>query len=263
MSTELTAKVWASQLAAGGKCSVALGRQMLGVAHIIAENRPLLNSLTDPARTNADKQKLAREIFTGTADAAVVEQLCELVTGHWLDPIKLLTRMHDLGIESVIAGSVSASVPVEDELFAVINVLKHDRQLRQALDPSRLSTADQRAQLATRLFESQLSEAALTLLVWCARHEVRAGITYNLRRVCELAARRRGLVIADVTSAVELTQAQQQRLIKALAKRTGHDVELHLEVDPEVIGGLRILVDERLYDNTTRSALKALRTQIA
>lgn len=263
MSTELTAKVWASQLAAGGKRSVALGRQMLGVAHIIAENRPLLNSLTDPARTNADKQKLAREVFTGTADTAVVQQLCELVTGHWLDPIKLLTRMHDLGIESVIAGSVSASVPVEDELFAVINVLKRDRQLRQALDPSRLSTPDQRAQLAARLFESQLSEAALTLLMWCARHEVRAGITYNLRRVCELAARRRGLVIADVTSAVELTQAQQQRLIKALAKRTGHDVELHLEVDPEVIGGLRILVDERLYDNTTRSALKALRTQIA
>lgn len=263
MSTELTAKVWASQLAAGGKRSVVLGRHMLGVAHIIAENRPLLNSLTDPARTNADKQKLAREIFTGTADAAVVEQLCELVTGHWLDPIKLLTRMHDLGIESVIAGSVSASVPVEDELFAVINVLKHDRQLRQALDPSRLSTADQRAQLATRLFESQLSEAALTLLVWCARHEVRAGITYNLRRVCELAARRRGLVIADVTSAVELTQAQQKRLIGALAKLTGHGVELHLEVDPEVIGGLRILVDDRLYDNTTRSALKALRTQIA
>lgn len=263
MSTELTAKVWASQLATGGKRSVVLGHQMLGVAHIIAENRPLLNSLTDPARTNADKQKLAREIFTGTADAAVVEQLCELVTGHWLDPIKLLTRMHDLGIESVIAGSVSASVPVEDELFAVINVLKHDRQLRQALDPSRLSTADQRAQLATRLFESQLSEAALTLLVWCARHEVRAGITYNLRRVCELAARRRGLVIANVTSAVELTQAQQKRLIGALAKRTGHGVELHLEVDPEVIGGLRILVDDRLYDNTTRSALKALRTQIA
>ncbi len=263
MSTELTAKVWASQLAAGGKRSVALGRQMLGVAHIIAENRPLLNSLTDPARSNADKQKLAREVFTGTADAAVVEQLCELVTGHWLDPIKLLTRMHDLGIESVIAGSVSASVPVEDELFAVINVLKRDRQLRQALDPSRLSTPDQRAQLAARLFESQLSEAALTLLVWCARHEVRAGITYNLRRVCELAARRRGLVIANVTSAVELTQAQQKRLIGALAKRTGHGVELHLEVDPEVIGGLRILVDDRLYDNTTRSALKALRTQIA
>ncbi|MBF0972283.1 MAG: ATP synthase F1 subunit delta [Actinomyces graevenitzii] len=113
------------------------------------------------------------------------------------------------------------------------------------------------------MFESQLSEAALTLLVWCARHEVRAGITYNLRRVCELAARRRGLVIANVTSAVELTQAQQKRLIGALAKRTGHGVELHLEVDPEVIGGLRILVDDRLYDNTTRSALKALRTQIA
>ena len=263
MSAELTAKVWASQLATGGKRSVVLGHQMLGVAHIIAENRPLLNSLTDPARSNADKQKLAREVFTDTADAAVVEQLCELVTGHWLDPIKLLTRMHDLGIESVIAGSVSASVPVEDELFAVINVLKRDRQLRQALDPSRLSTPDQRAQLAARLFESQLSEAALTLLVWCARHEVRAGITYNLRRVCELAARRRGLVIADVTSAVELTQAQQKRLIGALAKLTGHGVELHLEVDPEVIGGLRILVDDRLYDNTTRSALKALRTQIA
>lgn len=263
MSAELTAKVWASQLATGGKRSVVLGHQMLGVAHIIAENRPLLNSLTDPARSNADKQKLAREVFTDTADAAVVEQLCELVTGHWLDPIKLLTRMHDLGIESVIAGSVSASVPVEDELFAVINVLKRDRQLRQALDPSRLSTPDQRAQLAARLFESQLSEAALTLLMWCARHEVRAGITYNLRRVCELAARRRGLVIADVTSAVELTQAQQKRLIGALAKLTGHGVELHLEVDPEVIGGLRILVDDRLYDNTTRSALKALRTQIA
>ena len=43
MSAELTAKVWASQLATGGKRSVVLGHQMLGVAHIIAENRPLLN----------------------------------------------------------------------------------------------------------------------------------------------------------------------------------------------------------------------------
>ena len=67
MSAELTAKVWASQLATGGKRSVVLGHQMLGVAHIIAENRPLLNSLTDPARSNADKQKLAREVFTGAA----------------------------------------------------------------------------------------------------------------------------------------------------------------------------------------------------
>ena len=50
MSTELTAKVWASQLAAGGKRSVVLGHQMLGVAHIIAENRPLLNSPTRISR---------------------------------------------------------------------------------------------------------------------------------------------------------------------------------------------------------------------
>lgn len=44
MSAELTAKVWASQLATGGKRSVVLGHQMLGVAHIIAENRPLLGA---------------------------------------------------------------------------------------------------------------------------------------------------------------------------------------------------------------------------
>lgn len=61
-----------------------------------------------------------------------------------------------------------------------------------------------------------------------------------------------------VTSAVELTEAQQQEVSSAMSKRLSRDVRLHCTVDSELVGGMIIKVEDLVIDNTVRGKLERL-----
>ena len=68
-----------------------------------------------------------------------------------------------------------------------------------------------------------------------------------------------GEVVADVTSAVELDAATQERLAAKLTEVTGKRVKLHVVVDPSVVGGLIAQVEDTLFDGSVKSRLQDLR----
>ncbi len=81
-------------------------------------------------------------------------------------------------------------------------------------------------------------------------------------RLVERAAAEKGKVVAEVRSAVSLTDDQQTRLAAALAKATGKQIELKVIIDPSVIGGLIAQVGDTVIDGTVRTRLDQLRAQI-
>jgi len=255
---------WAPVLADAGAYGEELGQQLLAVAHEIAK-APLRGPLTDPGRAPEDKAALAARLFTGKADDRVVVLLQDLVRGRWSRPVDLLTALHDLGIKAILAGAAAGGSleTVEQELFAVHRAIENDRALRLALEPSKRSRTEDRVTLARRAFAGSISSSAMSLVVWCVRHRADGGVPYNLRRVTRLAAGMQGRAIADVTTAVAMTSAQEDRLRAVLASRLGTDVELNTSVDPEVIGGVRVSVRDLVIDSTVRSSVDALRTSLA
>jgi F-type H+-transporting ATPase subunit delta len=71
-----------------------------------------------------------------------------------------------------------------------------------------------------------------------------------------------GPVKAQVTSAVALTEAQQEALQQKLAAEHGQDLDIQFLVDASIIGGLRIRVGDNLTDLSVSSSLQALREQV-
>jgi F-type H+-transporting ATPase subunit delta len=71
-------------------------------------------------------------------------------------------------------------------------------------------------------------------------------------------ARRRGEITAEVTSARNLSDAQQAALLEALRKAVGGKVQLDLKVNPTLIGGLIVKVGSRMIDSSLRSKLQRL-----
>jgi len=71
--------------------------------------------------------------------------------------------------------------------------------------------------------------------------------------------------IADVeiVSAVELSEAQRQRLAGALKKRMGTDVRLHCSVDPKLIGGAVVRSQDLVIDGSLDARLKRLAGELA
>ncbi|WP_172191278.1 ATP synthase F1 subunit delta [Actinomyces faecalis] len=263
-SRQAAREAWEPVLALAGAQGQELGEQILSVAHQVARHR-LTGPLTDPGREPADKAALARRLFEGKVDDRVVELFQALVHGRWSRPADLVTALHDLGIAAVLAGARSGGTvgDVEQELFAVTEVITSNRELRQALEPSRRTTTDDRVRLAHSLFASRLSAPAMSLLTWCVRHRAQGGVPRNLRRVTELAAAIQSRVIADVVTAVPMTVAQEERLTAILRRRLGSDVELNTMVDPAVVGGVKITAGDIVFDSTVSSSIHDLRTALA
>lgn len=72
----------------------------------------------------------------------------------------------------------------------------------------------------------------------------------------------RGVVTAEVVSAVALDAGQSQRLAAALGRLTGRTVELVPQLDPSLLGGLLVRMEGRIYDASVRGRLRALRRHL-
>jgi len=68
--------------------------------------------------------------------------------------------------------------------------------------------------------------------------------------------------VAQVTSAVELTPEERQALETKLRQRFGQDLLFDYEVDPSLLGGVRVRVGDMVIDGTVAARLGALRERI-
>jgi F-type H+-transporting ATPase subunit delta len=74
-----------------------------------------------------------------------------------------------------------------------------------------------------------------------------------------LAAKHRGEVSAEVTSAEPLADRHLAALKDALKSALGKDVALEAKVDPALIGGLIVKVGSRMLDGSLRTKLNSLK----
>jgi F-type H+-transporting ATPase subunit delta len=73
---------------------------------------------------------------------------------------------------------------------------------------------------------------------------------------------REGVIEADVQTAFELSDAQLGALVSALEKRTGRKVRAQVHVDKSLIGGVRIVMGDKVIDGSARALLGALESAL-
>ena len=103
------------------------------------------------------------------------------------------------------------------------------------------------------------TERLVTRLVTAPRGR---SLEAGLESLSRLAAERRNRMVAVVTSAVPLSDGQKLRLGAALAKLYGRPMHLNLDVDPEVVGGIRVQVGDEIIDGAVADRLEDARRRI-
>ena len=73
---------------------------------------------------------------------------------------------------------------------------------------------------------------------------------------------REGVLEAEVQSAFELSDAQLADLVQRLEKKTGRKVRARLEVNKDLIAGVRIALGDQVIDGSARAQLGALETAL-
>jgi F-type H+-transporting ATPase subunit delta len=148
---------------------------------------------------------------------------------------------------------------VEDELFRFARSLEGSDALRSALTDELVPTEKRQAIVEDILGPkaSPTTSQLIGLVVGSGRGRDLPAIVDKL---VARAAAEKDKAVAEVRSAVPLTDDQKDRLAAALANATGKQVEVKVVVDPSVLGGLVATVGDTVIDGTVRSRLDQLKS---
>lgn len=151
--------------------------------------------------------------------------------------------------------------PVRDELRQVVAAEAEVPELRELLRNPQL---DPRARAAA--LEDVLSggEELLRNFLLLLADKGRTGSLEEIAREFErLIAEHEGIVHAQLTTAVELSDEEARKLLDQIEQASGRKVEATRSVDPDLIGGIVLQVGSHRLDASVRGRLDRLRRELA
>jgi len=150
---------------------------------------------------------------------------------------------------------------VEDELFRFARSYESSDELRTALSDDQIPPA-RRSAIVEDLLGGKATPTTVQLISMVVGSGHGRDLPAIVDRMVQRAASSKDLEVAEVRSAVPLTDDQQQRLKAALANATGKNVNLKVVVDPAVLGGLVATVGDTVIDGTVRTHLDQLKSRL-
>jgi F-type H+-transporting ATPase subunit delta len=150
---------------------------------------------------------------------------------------------------------------VEDELFRFSQTLQGNDELRDALTDARIPAA-RRQQIVEDLLGGKASSTTVALVSMVVGTGRARELPSIIERLVEMSAAEANKEVAEVRSAVPLTDDQRDRLAKALEDATGKRVEIKVVVDPSVLGGIVAQVGDTVIDGSVRRRLDQLKNAL-
>ncbi|HWM21729.1 MAG TPA: ATP synthase F1 subunit delta [Ilumatobacteraceae bacterium] len=149
---------------------------------------------------------------------------------------------------------------VEDELFRFARTYESNESLRETLTDEMVPAAMRQAVVEDLLGKATPTTVQLVSMV------VGSGRGRDLPAIIDSLVQRasasKNLEVAEVRSAVPLTDDQQDRLKAALTNATGKQVNLKVVVDRSVLGGIVATVGDTVIDGSVRTRVDQLKSRL-
>ena len=160
------------------------------------------------------------------------------------------------------AQSEGANLESWSELLSGLAALTQLHDVREALTDPRLNNA-QRFELFTGLVKTPVSATARNFIELLIENDRMLVLPEIAQQFDLLKNKLEGTALAEITSAFALSDAQVQDLVAALEKKFGLKLKPVVSVDPDLIGGVRVVVGDQVLDTSVRAQLVRMRDTLA
>jgi len=242
----------------------ALAGELAALTALLDREGTLRRALTDPAQPGEAKVELARRLLGSRLGGEALDLVNGMVRARWSQSRDLVDALEELAdsADLIAAQRAGGLDDVEDELFRFGRIAAGSSELRAAL-ADRVAGAAAKTALLDTLLGGRVQPVTKRLVVRLVTAPRGRSLEGGIESLSKLAAARRGRMVAEVVSAVPLSEQQRQRLGASLARIYGRPVHLNLDVDPAVLGGLRVRVGDEVINGSVADRLEEAARRMA
>ena len=247
-----------------GKADLLFAEELFTIGAAIASSIQLRNLLSDPSGEEKSKQGALAAVFGKAISKDALTFANKLSGLRWSKGSDLVSAFEQMGVYVVasIASRDKTLAELEDQLFAARSVVDSSQDLQQALS-SRQASVESKVELVSALFKGKLSAASALLVrfavIGSRQHKLGEVLEGFGKQVSAVADR----LVATVTVAAPLSAAQQKRLESALSASYGTELNLNVEIDPSILGGVKVQVSGEIIDGSVAARLNQAKLQLA
>lgn len=238
--------------------------EIFAIGSAVASSKQLRSILSDPSAEIAGKKAAINAVFGASVSERSVDFIAKLVGLRWSNGQDLVRALEELAVHAVaaIAARANSLEKLESELFEFRKVVDSSQDLQIALS-GRQASYEQKLALVEKLTEGKFGSEAMLLIRFALAGSTKRRLSEVIEQFGRLLANFAGRLVATVTVATPLTSEQQSSLEKVLSRDYGHALRLNVEVDPEILGGIKVQVAGEIIDGSVANRLKQARMMLA
>jgi F-type H+-transporting ATPase subunit delta len=241
-----------------------LAGELHQVSRLLEAQPRLRRALGDPSTATERRTGFARNLLGGKISDAALNLVAQAVSLRWSNPWDLTDALSIVGDELLLNSAQRAGQldNIEDELFRFGRILRAQDGLRGLLDEQSVP-AERRIALLNDVVGDKVDAVTLALLDQAVRSGRKRTIELAIDDLLERTAEVRGQSVADVSTAVALTDEQEQRLGAALSRWYDRTITVRTLIDPSVQGGLVVRIGNDIIDGSVAHRLAVVRAELA
>ena len=254
----------APKLRATAEDAWRIGNELFSVTNVLDRNIRLERALTDPSRPVEDKVALLNKLVGDQAHEMTMEILTDLVGRRWSRVSDIANAVEDFGVDGMMyyADATDATLQVSIELAELHSALLNLPVIRSGLSSDH-APAEARIKLLYALVGNKdLNKVTMRLAEHAACNPRRRRYLSTIHWLINKFSRHMGESMVTVTTAAPLNPEQIDKLIAVYSKKLGRPVHINSNVDPTVIGGMRIEIGDEVTDNTVVAQLQQLQRRV-
>ena len=166
--------------------------------------------------------------------------------------------------DAIYGAAVEAGVldNVVEDVISLLSLIRDSDEFSAFLHDL-LIVPESKQSILQELFGNQLDPLVLNFLFLLVMKQRERSTEDILLAFIQLVDEQAGKLVADVTSAIELTSEQQDALVEKLNGYSGKQVRLNMQVDASIKGGFIAKLGDTVFDGSVATQLQRLKRQLA
>lgn len=148
-----------------------------------------------------------------------------------------------------------------EDLRIIVDMFKNDENFIKVIKHPRISTSRKR-ELFTTIFKDKIDDELLSFLLILINKGRILYLEEKLKEMEKIHLERHNTLIAEVKTAVPLTEEEKNKLVEKLEKKYDKKILLDDSIEKKLIGGVYVRVGDDVIDGTIKHKLEDLKKRI-